>query len=101
MGQTPGGQIEWRSRDETRVETFSTSPALSPFARQIEAFSSFRNAGRPWPFSPQRDLAHFTVLLDAMNRAEAKLVSARTGNDESLASTATSSKTSSPVTRAH
>ena len=70
MGQTPGGRIEWRKPEGIDVENFSTNAALSPFARQIEAFSATRNGRQPWPFSPARDLAHFKLLLDSLKRAE-------------------------------
>ena len=69
MGQTPGGRIDWRRAEGTRTETFSRAPALSPFARQIEAFSAARLQDRPWPFTPARDLAHFAMLLDAIDRS--------------------------------
>ena len=71
MGQTPGGRIEWRRPDGVRVETFPDADALSPFARQLEAFSARRRAGREWPFGAARDLAHFELLIDAVGRAEA------------------------------
>ena len=70
MGQTPGGRIEWRRPEGVDVENFSTDAALSPFARQIEAFSATRIRRQPWPFSPSRDLAHFNLLLDSLKQAE-------------------------------
>ena len=70
MGQTPGGRIEWRKPAGVDVENFSTDAALSPFARQIEAFSATRIRQQPWPFTPARDLAHFNLLLDSLERAE-------------------------------
>lgn len=72
MGQTPGGRIEWRYRNGNRTETFADEPALSPFARQLEAFSAARLKKRTWPYEPTRDLAHFALLLDALERAEAE-----------------------------
>jgi|GEM_PF-81351 len=70
MGQTPGGRIEWHGPGGTDVQAFSTDSALSPFARQIEAFSAMRIQARSWPFPPARDLAHFELLMDALERAE-------------------------------
>ena len=70
MGQTPGGRIEWRKAEGVDVQNFSTNAALSPFARQIEAFSATRINQQPWPFSPSRDLAHFKLLLDSLKQAE-------------------------------
>ena len=70
MGQTPGGYIEWRKPEGVDIENFSTDAALSPFARQIEAFSATRIKRQSWPFTPARDLAHFNLLLDSLKRAE-------------------------------
>ena len=70
MGQIPGGRIEWRKPEDVDVENFSTDVALSPFARQIEAFSATRIRRQPWPFLPSRDLAHFNLLLDSLKQAE-------------------------------
>ena len=71
MGQTPGGWVDWREPDTEPALRYSTAdPGLSPFARQIEAFSAARVSGRCWPYTPERDLRHFELLLDALHRAE-------------------------------
>ncbi len=95
MGQTPGGGIEWHGPEGTKSEHFSTDDALSPFARQLEAFSAARLQGRDWPFRPARDLAHFELLMDALERAEA-----RTFNAHRPASASASASASAEVSEA-
>ena len=70
MGQTPGGSIEWRGPEGARIEHFEAAAELSPFVRQLEAFSAALIAERAWPFAAARDLRHFELLFAALARAE-------------------------------
>lgn len=66
MGQTPGGTLTLvDARTGTSREiTVPEADDVSPFQRQIEAFSQSLLDGVPFPFTPERDL-HTMRLLQA------------------------------------
>jgi len=69
LGQTPGGTFELINARDGAVETIQLDPALdvSPFQNGIEAFSRALLNGKPFPFSPSRDL-HTMAILEAATR---------------------------------
>ncbi len=67
MGQTAGGSLFLTGSDgETREISLSAAEDVSPFHRQIETFSDCLLKGRPFPFSPEGDLATMRILLSAV-----------------------------------
>ena len=66
MGQTAGGNLFTIDKTGTRYEIpISEADDLSPFRRQIEVFSGCLLENKPFPFSPEQDLATMRIVAEA------------------------------------
>ena len=67
MGQTPGGTLELVSAADgaRRAVLIPPEEDRSPFLGQAEAFAACLLSGRPFPFSPEADLATMRHLVAA------------------------------------
>lgn len=70
MGQTAGGTLTLHGADGT-MRAVPLADDRSPFEVQIEAFGAHVR-GAPFPSTPERDLAAFHLLGDALDRANLK-----------------------------
>jgi predicted dehydrogenase len=67
MGQTAGGNLILIDKTGGRNEVLiDEADDVSPFRRQIETFSDCLLRGRPFPFSPERDLATMRIIAAVM-----------------------------------
>jgi predicted dehydrogenase len=67
MGQTAGGTLILIDKTGGRNEVLiDEADDVSPFRRQIETFSDCLLRGRPFPFSPERDLATMRIIAAVM-----------------------------------
>jgi len=63
MGQTAGGNLILINKNGTRSEILvGEADDVSPFRRQIETFSDCLLESKPFPFSPERDLATMRIV---------------------------------------
>ena len=71
MGQTPGGTLTLvdAGTGESREIGIPEAEDMSPFQRQIEAFSQSLLDGTPFPFPPERDLHTMRLLETAQQNA--------------------------------
>jgi len=66
MGQTAGGNLLTIDKTGARNEIAITEgDDISPFRRQIEVFSDCLLGNKPFPFSPERDLATMRIVARA------------------------------------
>ena len=70
MGQTPGGSLAFIDAATGDTRMLDLVDDRSPFAVQIEAFSHALLTREPFPFTADRDLALFTILMNAAHAAE-------------------------------
>ena len=67
MGQTAGGNLYLIDKTGARREiAISEADDVSPFRRQIETFSDCLLHNKPFPFSPEQDLATMRIIAAAM-----------------------------------
>ena len=67
MGQTAGGTLILIDKTGGRNEVLiDEADDVSPFRRQIETFSDCLLQRRPFPFSPERDLATMRIIAAVM-----------------------------------
>jgi predicted dehydrogenase len=74
MGQTPGGTLQSiDAATGVAREIDVPGAARSPFLNQVEAFADCVLHGRPFPFSPQQDLAIMDLVMRAQREAHPEL----------------------------
>jgi predicted dehydrogenase len=71
MGQTAGGSLFLTDKTGARNEIQITeADDVSPFRRQIEVFSECLLGEKPFPFSPEQDLATMRIVASAAEKYE-------------------------------
>jgi 1,5-anhydro-D-fructose reductase (1,5-anhydro-D-mannitol-forming) len=75
MGQTPGGTLHLIDADHgyAREVAVPADEDISPFQRQIAAFSQSLLSGAPFPFPPARDLHTMRLLEQAQRQGSVAL----------------------------